>query len=334
MSEVIVQTSPSLALIKYWGKVPDRVNVPATGSIAVGLHDLRTETRVTTSSSSQHDTVLIGGEEQPLHHFATVIDTMRSRATQLAVGHASEPVLIESRNSFPTAAGIASSSSGFAALVLALNDWWDLSLPVEELSAIARTGSGSAARSVYGGFTRLDAGAECAQVIYGADWWTELRILVAITDTGKKSVGSRDGMERTRRTSPYYDAWVEDARSVAAKALHALADRSLEVLGPLMRESYLRMVATSIASSPPVLYWLPASVGVIHACEALRNEGRIAWETMDAGPQVKILTTERDLEAVRQTVGAVRGVQQVLVSRIGGDPVIERRRELQGETEA
>lgn len=325
MSEVIVQTSPSLALIKYWGKVPDRVNVPATGSIAVGLHDLRTETRVTASPSAHHDTVLIGGEEQPLHHFSIVIDTMRSHATQLAVRHADVPVLIESRNSFPTAAGIASSSSGFAALVLALNEWWDLSLSIEELSAVARTGSGSAARSVYGGFTRLDAGAEYAQALYATDWWAELRILVAITDTGKKSVGSRDGMERTRRTSPYYDAWVEDARSVGAKALHALADRSLEVLGPLMRESYLRMVGTSIAASPPVLYWLPASVGVIHACEALRSEGHVAWETMDAGPQVKILTTEGDLEAVRQKVGAVHGVQQVLVSRIGGDPVIERR---------
>ncbi|MFW6234083.1 MAG: diphosphomevalonate decarboxylase, partial [Spirochaetota bacterium] len=330
MSDVIVQTSPSLALIKYWGKVPDRVNVPATASIAVGLHDLRTVTRITPSSSTHRDTVVIGGDEQPLHHFTTVIETMRSRATQLGVRHAHDPILVESRNSFPTAAGIASSSSGFAALVLALNEWWELSLPTEELSAVARSGSGSAARSVYGGFTHLDAGAESARPLYDGDWWADLRILVAITDTGKKSIGSRAAMERTRRTSPYYEAWVTDARSVAANALDALAERSLDLLGPLMRASYLRMVGTSIAASPPVMYWLPASVGVIHACESLRNDGCVAWETMDAGPQVKILTQERDVDAVRQAVGAVHGVQQVLVSRIGGDPVIQQGRVNQG----
>ncbi len=324
MAAVTVQTSPSLALIKYWGKETQGINIPATGSLAVGLHDLRTKTTVTADPSAECDSVSIGGTEQPLHHFSTVIDTLRERAHASGRTDADTPLAVESGNSFPTAAGIASSSSGFAALTIALDAWWALNLPAAELSRIARTGSGSAARSVFGGFTRFQAGSESAEALYSAEWWPELRILVAITDTGPKTVGSRDGMERTRSSSPYYDAWVADARVLIGKAERALADRSVERLGPLMRESYLRMVGSSIAASPPVLYWLPASVAVIRACDELRGEGLVAWETMDAGPQVKILSTARDVEAVRERIASVAGVKTILVSGVGGSPVVTR----------
>lgn len=319
MKPVTVRTSPSLALIKYWGKIPGGTNIPATSSLAVGLHDLRTTTRVSAGDPSGTDEVFIADEPQPAGHFAPVIEALRSHARSLGRTHADISVRVDSENSFPTAAGIASSSSGFAALVLALHAWWNLDLPMHELSRIARTGSGSAARSVYGGFTRFAAGAEFAEPLYAADWWPELRVVVAVTDSGRKSVGSRDGMERTRTTSPFYEPWVEDAVRLTRLAEDAIAQRSLVTLGPLMRESYLRMVGTSIAASPPVLYWLPASVGVIRACDELRHAGLEAWETMDAGPQVKILTTMRDLPQVQARIAEVHGVQDILVSRVGGD---------------
>ncbi|TVQ25443.1 MAG: diphosphomevalonate decarboxylase [Spirochaetaceae bacterium] len=334
MASITVQTSPSLALIKYWGKETQGINIPATGSLAVGLHDLRTKTTVTANPAASCDRVSVGGTEQPLHHFSTVIDALRERARASGRSDADTPLSIESGNSFPTAAGIASSSSGFAALTIALDAWWALDLPVAELSRIARTGSGSAARSVFGGFTRFRAGSESAEPVYDAEWWPELRVLVAITDTGPKTVGSRDGMERTRTSSPYYDAWVADARVLIEKAEHALADRSIERLGPLMRESYLRMVGSSIAASPPVLYWLPASVAVIRACDDLRGEGFVAWETMDAGPQVKILTTARDAETVKERIASVAGVQTILVSSVGGSPVVTRKDRDNGDSEA
>ena len=314
---VSCRASPSLALVKYWGKRDEGLNIPATPSLAVGLGGLETSTFVAASPDSA-DHVSIDGRTQESARFAPFFDALRSRLDS--------PLRfqVESHNSFPTGAGFASSSSGFAALTLAasrlvteLENRPPLEPPL--LSELARHGSASAARAVYGGFTVLEAGAHCAEAFLPADHWPELRIVAAIVFRGEKSHSSRSAMAATRETSPYYDRWLADAPLLYARAKAALIGRDLEELGQTMRLSYSRMHASALAAEPPLLYWLPASVALLRACAELRERGVGAWETMDAGPQVKVICLENDLAVVRAGLAAaVPGIE--LISAIPASP--------------
>lgn len=313
---VTAAASPSLALIKYWGKLPGGVNLPATPSLAVTLDGLRTTTHITEASGGQADAIIVGGEPQPPEPYAPIIDRFRSRAGSQT------RVRVESANDFPTAAGIASSSSGFAALSIGLDAFFGTGMPAGELSATARLGSGSASRAVYGGFTVWEAGSAYAQPILSPSHWPELRILVVVLDSGRKAVSSRTGMRRTSETSPVYEAWCSTSQQLFQRGRAALEARDLEALGTAMRESYLFMFSTMFTTKPPVIYWLPESVAVIREAEALRSTGVPVWETMDAGPQVKLLTTSDHVAAVNERIRAAAPGASTLVARPGGAPEV------------
>jgi len=281
---------PSLALIKYWGKQSAADNTPATGSLAVTLSGLESRTE---ASFDDRDSVTVNGEEQPLVRFSGFLGNLRA-----AAGLPGRGLAIRSQNNFPTAAGLASSSSGFAALAGAVAALSGRDLPAAQLSALARLGSGSATRPVYGGFTVFDAGASAAEPEHDEAFWPEFRVVLCVVRESAKPTSSRQGMEASRLTSPYYDAWVRSSPRVLADARRALADRDWAVLGPLIRQSYLRMFGTMFSSEPPLLYWQPESLALIHALEALRAEGFTAWETMDAGPQVKVFCPAGQVEAL------------------------------------
>lgn len=303
---VTVRASPSLALVKYWGKQTDGINVAATPSLAVTLAGIGTTTSV---RIADHDQVRIDGVEQDGEHFAAFFDEVRRCASQTR-GARVVHFAAESVNDFPTAAGLASSSSGFAALALAcarlarIDTRSDAGCPPGNdalgaaLSGIARTGSGSAARAIFGGFTEWRAGARSARQIAPPDHWPQLRIVAAIVDSSQKPIGSRAAMQRTRDSSPFYRAWVEDADPLFDRARRALIDRDIESLGAAMRASYTRMFATMLAADPPIRYWRPASIALLELAEQLRADGVPVYETMDAGPQVKFVTTESAAERV------------------------------------
>lgn len=313
VDSVLCTASPSLALTKYWGKREGGANIPATSSLAVTLGALTSTTRVQRTAGK--DTVLVDGAPQSGARYAPLFEALREETGSR------EQFLVESSNNFPTAAGLASSSSGMAALVCALDALLGTGLPRWKLSRIARVGSGSAARAVFGGFTVLPAGGTDAQQAYPADHWDEMRVLVAVLQAAPKAVSSRDAMERVRRTSPYFRAWMEDAEEVFTDAREALALRDLDRLGHAMRLSYLRMFSTMFAADPPVIYWQPESLAVIRACEQLRLSGLPAYETMDAGPQVKILTTAEHVETLTARLSPL--AERILVSSVGGPPVVE-----------
>lgn len=324
MKAIHVRTSPSLALVKYWGKLTRGMNLPATPSIAVTLGGLNTDTIIHTRSHGQPDEVRIAGQVQDPSRFEPFFAELRR------LFRSDVHFTIDSDNSFPSSAGLASSSSGFAALALGCTCLLanqgcvhpvmpDRAL-IAQASELARVGSASAARAVYGGFTYLPAGAKKAESLYGPQHWPQLRVLVAVTSSMPKSDTSRGAMERTRLSSPYYGSWVHDARALCAEAILALDRRDLERLGELARLSYLRMHASAMAAEPPILYWLPASLGVIQACAVLRAQGVGAWETMDAGPQVKILCLDTEVERIRLSLNeAVPGLSYI-EARPGTDP--------------
>ena len=299
-SRVRVRAAPSLALVKYWGKSDARRNLPATPSLAVTVTGLHTEVWLRETSGSDHltvdDAVVPAGRHRAFFDAA--------RATLGVTNH----YRAAARNNFPGAAGLASSASLFAALAEGCAALAGTSPPRSHLSALARIGSASAARAVWGGFSALDAGAEAASDVFPQDHWPELRLLVAVTSRQRKPLPSRNAMLHVAATSPYYDVWVATAAATYQAALEAVRARDLSRLGPHVRASYLRMFGTMFAADPPINYLRPQSLRVLEVLESLRDAGFDAWETMDAGPQVKIACLVAEVDQIRAALLADAGL--------------------------
>lgn len=372
---------PSLAIAKYWGKLPGGTNIPATPSVAVTLGAMTSRTtvrlyRVAPGASrqdhdgpnhSRQDQVLLNGLVQDPQRFRPFFDALRQEAafpagapeagegptagapehyrdSQLRSaptgGRGSYYFQVQSNNDFPTAAGLASSAAGFAALAAACleaiseNDERAPGTAAatglhtgplrERASRLARIGSGSACRSVYGGFTRWDAGSEQAVPIQDEEWWPDLRVVILPVTAAAKPVSSREAMNRTRDSSPFYGSWQDDAPAIAAEVEAAIAARDLERLGDAARLSYLRMFGTMLAANPPIVYWLPNSVSIIRELEILRSRGIPAWETMDAGPQVKVITDGNHAKQIAQSFQDLVAAPPI-VSTVGPGVQVVRR---------
>jgi diphosphomevalonate decarboxylase len=294
----------NIALVKYWGKKDDALLLPEAASLSVALDKLLTTTTVELGDFPSDSLTLDGRVEDP----------RRARALLDAAG-ISLRARITSRNEFPTAAGLASSASGFAALAVAACAAAGLDKSREELSALARLGSGSATRSVPGGWAVWER--ESARQVYPPTHW-DLRFCVAICAGGEKDVGSRDGMRLTRDSSPYHAAWIEQCKRDLPEALRLLTARDLAGLGALAERNALRMHADALAAAPPLIYWQPPTVASLHVLRELRKEGVAAFATIDAGPHVVAMCRREDASAVEARLRAVEGIAEVLVCAPAG----------------
>lgn len=312
----------NIALVKYWGKRDAALNLPAAGSLSLTLDALSTETTVAFDEALAQDELVLDGEVAKPADVVRVVELL-----DLVRGRSGVPIRarVTSKNDFPTASGLASSASGFAALAVAATHAAGLQLTPHELSLLARRGSGSAARSIFGGLVRMHAGhadadAFAEPVRQLADGFLEqLRMVVAVIGGGvPKTHGSRDAMEHTAATSPMYRAWLDVVPRDLAAAEVAIAKGDLEALGTLVEANALAMHASAIAARPAVLYWKPATLAVLAEVRGLRSTGTPAWATMDAGPHVKVLTTADAAELVRRAVVDVPGVTAVTISAAGG----------------
>ena len=320
MTTATAVAGTNIALVKYWGKRDEVLNLPATGSLSLTLDRLGTRTRVAfDGGDGAHDRVTLDGapaSEKVAARVTTFLDRVRARA-----GIAARATVVTD-NSVPTASGLASSASGFAALALAATGAAGLTLAPTELSVLARLGSGSAARSIFGGFVEMargaradgsDAAAHPLEV--GAGW--NVRLVIAITAAGEKALGSTAAMRRTAETSPYYEAWVRGVDGDLADARAAIAARDLTALGAVAERSAMRMHASAMAADPPILYWNPATIAAMARVRALRAEGASAFFTIDAGPHVKVLCDAREAEAVAAALAETPGVLRTLIAAPG-----------------
>jgi diphosphomevalonate decarboxylase len=308
----------NIALAKYWGKADVARNLPAVPSLSLTLSGMRTTTDVTFAQELAADELELGGAAQrgrALSRVSRLLDEVRR------LSGVSLFARVRSHNDFPTAAGLASSASGFAALALAASHAAGLSLSLAATSALARAASASAARSLYGGFVELAAGAETAERVAPPEHWP-LCMLVAVTSEAAKETGSTDGMQHTAATSPYYAAWLDDAPRLFGEVKQAVLSRDFERLAPAVEQSALMMHASMLAASPALLYFRPATLAVIEQVHSLRRAGTAACFTIDAGPHVKVLVTPDVAARVEQALGQVPGVLRVLVSEIGPDAQI------------
>lgn len=324
MTSALAVAHPNIALAKYWGKQAFGHNLPAVPSLSVTLAGMATRTRVTLDPGAPADTLALNGapaDADATARAAGLLDRVRARAGVATFAR------VESANDFPTSSGLASSASAFSALATAALAAYGVASDAADRSDLARRTSVSAARSAFGGFAELRAGAAgderlAAEQVLPADAWA-VAVVVAATTLAPKATASTAGMAHTAATSPFYPAWVADAPSVFARVKAALLARDLEALGDAVEASALAMHASAIAARPSVLYWTPATLEAMAAVTALRRRGVPAWATMDAGPHVKVLTTAADADRVRAAMGEVAGVARVLVATPGEGARVE-----------
>lgn len=298
----------NIALCKYWGKRDVELNLPINNSLSVSLGHLGTRTRLLRSSDGRDRVWLNGIEQDSSGDFAAKLLAFIElfRAGRVL------PVHVHTENNIPTAAGLASSASGFAALTLALDKWLQLALEPAVLSAFARLGSGSACRSLFDGFVEWqdgihDDGMDSHGVPLEAGW-PGLQIGLVKVATGEKAVGSRAGMQRTLETAHLYQSWPLQAAADLEKLHRAIETRDFALLGQTAEQNALSMHATMIASWPPLLYWQPESVAAMQRVWQLREQGLALYFTMDAGPNLKLLFEAPDRAAVEQAFAGLEVV--------------------------
>jgi diphosphomevalonate decarboxylase len=314
-STAAARAHSNIALIKYWGKRDAALNLPAVGSISVTLDALTTDTTV--AFSGDEDELRLDGTRVDATRASRMLDLVRERAGIRSAA------TVTSTNNFPTGAGLASSASGFAALAVAACAAAGVDATPKELSILARRGSGSAARSIFGGFVELHAGtapdgsdAFAEPILDAADW--PLSVVVAITSREAKRVSSTAGMGRSAASSPFYPAWTDTAEQDLADMRAAIAARDFASVGELAEYSCLKLHALMLTSRPALIYWNAATVAAIHTVTELRAGGIPVYFTIDAGPQVKALCAAADAPAVASALAAVPGVQETRTSGLGG----------------
>jgi diphosphomevalonate decarboxylase len=316
--QAVAKARSNIALVKYWGKRARALNLPAVGSLSITLDALWSQTRVEFDSALDGDDFVLDGERRTdqVERVSSCLDILRDMAdTQM---HAR----IESSNNFPTAAGLASSASGFAALVAAAARALGLELSWKALSIVARRGSGSAARSIFGGYVEMHVGSlddgsdSYAEQLYDGSHWP-LEVIVAITAQGPKAVSSGTGMALSAENSPYFRAWVDSHPQDLAVARAAIRQRDFDALAQVSESSCMKMHAAAMATTPPLLYWNGTTVECMRAVVALRSAGVPVFFTIDAGPQLKAVCEPAAAQSVRRHLESVPGVIETLHTGLG-----------------
>ncbi len=323
--EAVVVAHPNVALSKYWGKREGEGNFPAVPSLSVTLGGLTTRTRFRWRSDLAEDRVVINGRELTLEQASRIVALIDRVRRKLGLDAGAE---VESHNDFPTASGLASSASGFAALALASVRAAGADWDAAQVSDLARRGSASAARSVFGGVVELDAGPTdgrvedvlAARTVAPADHMP-LVVLVAVTTDAVKAIGSTEGMRATMARSPYAEAWLEHAPVAHATLKQALLARDFVRVGELAEANALAMHACAIAAG--VTYWNGGTLEALAAVRALRDAGTPAFATIDAGPHVKVLARPQDAPRVKARMEATPGVQRVVQATVGEGARVE-----------
>ena len=278
----------NIALSKYWGKRELSFNLPITGSLSISLAEHGTKTGLSVIDAPMHQVILNGKEVSANQSFSIKVSQWLDRVLPNVL-----KLRVDTHNTVPTAAGLASSASGFAALTLATNSLMGWQLPERQLSALARLGSGSASRSLWHGFVKWQAGEQANgsdSVAFPLEHqWPELRIGLLTVSSQKKAVSSREGMARTITTSALYNQWPQQAESDLATIETAIIAGDFETMAKTAEHNAMSMHATMAAAWPPLVYWQPDSLTQMQKVWQLREQGLPLYLTMDAGPNLKLL---------------------------------------------
>jgi diphosphomevalonate decarboxylase len=308
---------PNIALIKYWGNRDGALRLPANGSISMNLEGLETRTSVTFSELGEEDALSLN--DQPttgpgLQRVSAFLDLVRQMAGLNARAE------VTSESNFPLGAGIASSAAAFAALALAATKAAGLELSQADLSRLARRGSGSACRSIPGGFVEWQVGTgdhdSYAVSIAPPGHW-DLVDCIAVLSQEAKLTGSTEGHALTS-TSPLQAGRVADAPRRLGICRDAIRQRDFAALAEIVELDSDMMHAVMMTSRPPLFYWQAATLTVMQAVRAARGKGLPVCYTIDAGPNVHVITEADEVKQVTSFLRNLPGVQEVRSARVGG----------------
>ena len=318
----------NIALIKYWGKRDDVLFLPTSTSLSLTLDSLYTDTSVCFDEELMDDVLILDGVIQDAKATAKVVKVINLFRQRYGMENSAR-VRVESHNHVPTAAGLASSSSAFAALSYALRDLYEKNVHMEnrtknfadstvsidssvstvssistmsdtELSTFARRGSGSATRSIFGGFVEwaYGTGSEDSVAVPCDDAKWDIAMVLAAVSTGPKKISSTYGMKHTAETSAFYSIWKQASEEDLRIVREGIAERDIDKIGAAMEANCMKFHATMFAANPPFTYLTARSWEIIEFVQALRDEGLSAYFTMDAGPNVKILCRKTDQDVI------------------------------------
>lgn len=310
----------NIALIKYWGKRNEALILPTNNSLSLTLDGFFTTTAVEFHEEYSKDLFYLDGNEITGEAYTRVtefLDLVRQLSGKKLYAK------VDSTNDVPTAAGFASSASGFAALAAAASKAIGLELTDQELSRLTRRGSGSACRSIYGGFAEWEMGERedgvdsYAVPIAPKEYW-DVRVAAVVLTATKKKVSSRAGMRRTVETSAFYDGWLATVPNDLKEIKQAIKDKDFEKLGMIAEANCQKMHATTLGAVPPFTYWQDSTMRVMQTVQELREQGTPVYFTIDAGPNVKVLYLPEDEQKVKKSLMAIPGVSDVILSKPGG----------------
>ncbi|MEM7827876.1 MAG: diphosphomevalonate decarboxylase [Candidatus Aenigmatarchaeota archaeon] len=319
----------NIALIKYWGKRDKKLFLPYNSSISVTLEGLFSHTTVEFDKKYRSDIFILNGKELKFGNEYNEVVSHLEMIRQVA--GISEKAKVVSMNNFPTAAGLASSASGLAALTLASTAAAGLDLDKKQLSILARRGSGSASRSIEGGFVewqkgkRADGMDSYAIQLAPPQHWPEFRMVITITSKKEKKIKSRAGMAQTVATSPMYKTWLETIEDDLKKMRRAIKEKDFQLLGQTAEANCLKMHATMITTRPAIIYWNAGTMTVVHSVMEWREQGIESYFTIDAGPQVKIICLEKNVGEIVKRLRDLPGIEDVIVTRPGGPAKLTKK---------
>ncbi len=293
----------NIALIKYWGKRDDLLNLPLTDSLSLSLGSLGTTTSV--KFSSQDSVILNHQKLSPDSLFSQrlfkFLEPFRFQNNKNKIKIKFE---IITENSIPTAAGLASSASGYAALVKALNQLFKFNWDNQTLSIAARLGSGSACRSIFNtGFVHWHAGVRSdgmdsfAEKI--AEPWSDLSLGIILIDSSEKKISSREAMKITRETSKKFQTWPAQVKQDLENLLNTVRNHDFLNLGKIAENNALEMHATLEDSQPSFSFCTPETLKTRQKIWELRADGLPIFFTQDAGPNLKLIYLKQDQEILK-----------------------------------
>lgn len=290
LRSITCQSSPNIALIKYWGKKNEELILPDNDSLSItlDLSDMYSSTTVSTSSSMTSDTFYFDGVLQTKlsSRMQRVLNEVRRRANQ---NNQTNFVEIRSHNTFPASSGLASSASAYASLAIALTNLFNLDNPQSTIAYLARIGSGSAIRSIYGGFVRWSSEDEClSSQVFPAEHWPELRIIILIFNSSKKPVSSTDAMQRTRETSTLFQARLATVNGKIEQLTEAIRNKDFNTFAEIVMKDSSQFHAVCMDTYPPVIYLNNQSkhlIDLVHSYNHIngKQDMKVAY-TFDAGP--------------------------------------------------
>ncbi|EKD87024.1 MAG: hypothetical protein ACD_37C00071G0003 [uncultured bacterium] len=306
------QAPSNIAFVKYWGRKDEVLRLPENGSISMCLSGLETTTTVEFDDKFEQDLIVINDKEEDLENNRAVkhLDRVRKLAS------IDLKAKVETTNNFPTATGLSSSASGFAALTLAAVSASGLKLSKKEISILARQGSGSACRSIPDGFVEwLDGDTSdesYATSIFPADYF-EIADVVAVVSTDKKFLATSEG-QKSARTSPFFPTRLSLIKDKINRVKKAIEDKNFSEFGELIEREALEFHSILFTSNPPLFYWTSETVKVMKFVQKIRSEGLECYFTINTGQDVHVICKKEDTETVSAKLKELPEVIKTIVN--------------------